>query len=128
MTRTSSSPTSSLGEAQSPRTGEFHPRVLVVDDEVVIADTITKIYGLNGYAATAAYDGDTAFRQTGYNECNFKFWAVEMLFSFGVLLLAIGLFWMRVLFSHQRIGLSEFADRKDSRRDKYKPDDVPSSG
>ena len=62
MTRTSSSPTSSLGEAQSPRTGEFHPRVLVVDDEVVIADTITKILGLNGYAATAAYDGDTALK------------------------------------------------------------------
>jgi len=68
------------------------------------------------------------FRNGEYNECNFKFGAVEMLFSFGVLLPAISLLWMRVLFSHQRIGLSEFADRKDSRRDKYKPDDVPSGG
>jgi CheY-like chemotaxis protein len=34
--------------------------VLVVDDETVIADTITKILSLNGYAATAAYDGDSA--------------------------------------------------------------------
>jgi DNA-binding response OmpR family regulator len=60
MARPSNSPILSLGERQSPLTGEFRPRVLVVDDETVIADTITKILGLNGYAASAAYDGDAA--------------------------------------------------------------------
>jgi len=43
MNRTRTSPIVSPGEKQSPRAGEFRPRVLVVDDETVIADTITKI-------------------------------------------------------------------------------------
>lgn len=60
MNRTRTSPIVSPGEKQSPRAGEFRPRVLVVDDETVIADTITKILSLNGYNASAAYDGDSA--------------------------------------------------------------------
>jgi CheY-like chemotaxis protein len=60
MNRTCTSPIVSPGEKQSPRAGEFRPRVLVVDDETVIADTVAKILSLNGYAASAAYDGETA--------------------------------------------------------------------
>lgn len=60
MYRTRTSPFVSADEEQSHRTDAYLPRVLVVDDETVIADTITKILSLNGYAATAAYDGDSA--------------------------------------------------------------------
>jgi CheY-like chemotaxis protein len=35
-------------------------KVLVVDDEQVIADTLTKILDLNGYEATAVYTGTSA--------------------------------------------------------------------
>lgn len=60
MNKASNSSIVSPGEQQSPRANEFHPSILVVDDETVIADTITKILSLNGYNATAAYDGDSA--------------------------------------------------------------------
>ena len=60
MNRTRTSPIAAPGEKLSTRAGEFQPRVLVVDDEAVIADTVTTILRLNGYAASAAYDGDTA--------------------------------------------------------------------
>ena len=36
------------------------PRVLVVDDERVIADTLAKILNLNGYDASAVYTGTAA--------------------------------------------------------------------
>jgi CheY-like chemotaxis protein len=36
------------------------PKVLVVDDEQVIADTLAKILDLNGYEATAVYTGTSA--------------------------------------------------------------------
>ena len=36
------------------------PVVLVVDDEVVIADTLTAILGRNGMTAMTAYDGESA--------------------------------------------------------------------
>jgi CheY-like chemotaxis protein len=36
------------------------PRVLVVDDEQVIADTLAKILELNGYDASAVYTGTAA--------------------------------------------------------------------
>lgn len=36
------------------------PRVLVVDDEQVIADTLAKILDLNGYDASAVYTGRAA--------------------------------------------------------------------
>src|ERR1700722_2701769 len=38
----------------------YRPRVLVVDDESIIADTLTEILNKNGYEATAAYDGEEA--------------------------------------------------------------------
>jgi len=61
MKKSSLSPNWSSDEEQpSVRSGGHRPTVLVVDDEVVIADTITKILSLRGYAATAAYDGDSA--------------------------------------------------------------------
>ena len=40
--------------------GSYRKRILVVDDETAIADTIAKILTLSGYAAVAAYDGDSA--------------------------------------------------------------------
>jgi CheY-like chemotaxis protein len=36
------------------------PKVLVVDDEQVIADTLAKILDLNGYEASAVYSGTSA--------------------------------------------------------------------
>jgi CheY-like chemotaxis protein len=36
------------------------PRVLVVDDEQVIADTLAKILDINGYEASAVYTGTAA--------------------------------------------------------------------
>jgi CheY-like chemotaxis protein len=47
-------------ESRSSSTIDNRPRVLVVDDEPVIADTIVKILRLNGYGATAAYDAEGA--------------------------------------------------------------------
>jgi DNA-binding response OmpR family regulator len=42
------------------QTDQPRPIVLVVDDEVVIADTLTAILGRNGMAAMTAYDGESA--------------------------------------------------------------------
>jgi DNA-binding response OmpR family regulator len=36
------------------------PKILVVDDERVIADTLVIILNRNGFEATAAYSGETA--------------------------------------------------------------------
>src|SRR5271165_5372532 len=36
------------------------PKVLVVDDEQVIADTLARILGINGYDASAVYSGIAA--------------------------------------------------------------------
>ena len=38
----------------------YRKRILVVDDEAAIADTIAKILTLSGYSAMATYDGDSA--------------------------------------------------------------------
>ena len=38
----------------------YRPVILVVDDESVIADTLTEILNRNGYAAMPAYDGEEA--------------------------------------------------------------------
>lgn len=46
----------------SPSASEYQPRVLVVDDESVIADTIAEILSMSGFASTAAYDGDGALK------------------------------------------------------------------
>jgi len=60
MNRTRNALTVSTDEKQSLRAGVYRPQVLVVDDEAIIADTITKILSLSGYDARAAYDGDSA--------------------------------------------------------------------
>ncbi len=41
----------------------MRPKVLVVDDEQIIADTLAKILDINGYDATAVYSGLTAIEQ-----------------------------------------------------------------
>jgi DNA-binding response OmpR family regulator len=57
-------PTISLKEVpMSPSTPEsdtYRPTVLVVDDESVIADTLTEILNRSGFAAMPAYDGEGA--------------------------------------------------------------------
>lgn len=42
------------------RSRQSRPTVLVVDDESAIADTLSEILKLSGYAATAAYDAEEA--------------------------------------------------------------------
>jgi DNA-binding response OmpR family regulator len=60
MSKTQFPAITSSEEKSFARAGGYRPTVLVVDDEVLIADTIAKILSLRGYAATAAYDGDSA--------------------------------------------------------------------
>jgi DNA-binding NtrC family response regulator len=42
---------------------ERRPIVLVVEDEPMIADSLTKMLNLNGYDATAAYDAESALEK-----------------------------------------------------------------
>jgi len=49
-----------IGEVPPEDTNPYHPVVMVVDDEVIIADTLAEILTRNGYAAVAAYDGEEA--------------------------------------------------------------------
>jgi CheY-like chemotaxis protein len=60
MKETRNSLSAPLGESPLSHVSGYRPRVLVVDDESTIADTITKILSLSGYSAMAAYDGDEA--------------------------------------------------------------------
>jgi CheY-like chemotaxis protein len=63
---TSKFPTISVSELTSkglaPDTDPLRPVVLVVDDESIIADTIVAILNYSGFAASAAYDGETALQ------------------------------------------------------------------
>ncbi len=43
-------------------TDHGHPRVLVVDDEELIADSLAMILSLSGFAALAAYSGEMAIQ------------------------------------------------------------------
>jgi DNA-binding response OmpR family regulator len=54
------SPVVPIDQAPSPTASEYRPRVLVVDDESVIADTLAEILTRSGYAAESAYDGASA--------------------------------------------------------------------
>jgi CheY-like chemotaxis protein len=60
MSETRNSPIVSNGKAPVSHATEYRPRVLVVDDETAIADTIAKILTLSGYPAIATYDGNDA--------------------------------------------------------------------
>ena len=57
---THKSPVVSIDKSAPPSTSGYHPSVLIVDDESVIADTLTEILNRSGYAATAAYDAESA--------------------------------------------------------------------
>ena len=60
MKGTRNSPIVSSGKTPSDQLNGRRPRVLVVDDESAIADTIAKILSLSGIPAIAAYDGNGA--------------------------------------------------------------------
>ncbi len=60
MNETRNSPIVWTGKGSSTHASEYRPRILVVDDECVIADTLAKVLTLSGYAAIAAYDADGA--------------------------------------------------------------------
>jgi DNA-binding response OmpR family regulator len=47
-------------EARSAKTEPCRPVILVVDDEVMIADSLADILKRSGYTAVSAYDGETA--------------------------------------------------------------------
>jgi len=61
VSKKDSFPSVPLQEVPPPGPGDlYRPSVLVVDDESVIADTLTEILLRGGYAAVAAYDAETA--------------------------------------------------------------------
>ncbi len=60
INRTRNTPIVPVGEALTLDEFSFRPRVLVVDDEALIADTTATILSMSGYEATAAYDGNDA--------------------------------------------------------------------
>lgn len=60
MKGTGASCVAPAGERRASVAGPYRRQVLVVDDESAIADTIAKILMLSGYAAIAAYDGNSA--------------------------------------------------------------------
>lgn len=49
-----------IGQAPPADTSAYRHMVLVVDDEVLIAETLTQILSNSGYAAVAAYDAEEA--------------------------------------------------------------------
>lgn len=57
---TQNSPVVSIDNSDPPSSAEYRPTVLVVDDESVIADTLTEILLRSGFSAVAAYDGASA--------------------------------------------------------------------
>jgi len=60
MNGTQDSPVALTGNLLSAHSSGRRPRVLVVDDEAVIADTLAEILSLSGFPAIAAYDGNGA--------------------------------------------------------------------
>jgi CheY-like chemotaxis protein len=53
-------PPASFAEGEDPLAAKPAPRILVVDDETIIADTIVQILSRNGFIAQAAYSGQEA--------------------------------------------------------------------
>jgi len=60
MSGRQNSPAALTGNLVSAHSSGDRPRVLVVDDEAVIADTLAEILSLSGFPAIAAYDGNGA--------------------------------------------------------------------
>jgi DNA-binding NtrC family response regulator len=60
MNGTQNSPVAFTGNPLSAHSNGHRPRVLVVDDEEIIADTLAEILSLSGFPAIAAYDGNGA--------------------------------------------------------------------
>jgi DNA-binding NtrC family response regulator len=60
MNGTQNSPVAFTGNPLSAHSNGHRPRVLVVDDEAIIADTLAEILSLSGFPAIAAYDGNGA--------------------------------------------------------------------
>lgn len=60
MSKRPSSPIVPIDQVPPEDTNPYRPVVMVVDDEIVIADTLAEILSQNGFAAVAAYDGDEA--------------------------------------------------------------------
>jgi len=60
MNGTQDSSVALTGNLLSAHSNGIRPRVLVVDDEAVIADTLAEILSLSGFPAIAAYDGNGA--------------------------------------------------------------------
>lgn len=49
-------------KARAKASGEDCPSILIVDDEIRLADTMTEILNLSGFCAFTAYEGDSALR------------------------------------------------------------------
>lgn len=49
-----------MESSEAPAQGPFRPKVLVADDERVIADTLAIILRQNGFDTAVAYDGEEA--------------------------------------------------------------------
>ena len=57
-----SSPLPGAHAGEQPHRSGPAPRILVVDDEILIADTTVQILNRNGFIAEAAYDGEQAIQ------------------------------------------------------------------
>jgi CheY-like chemotaxis protein len=49
-----------IDQVPPAETGEYRPSILVVDDESIIADTMSEILSRSGYLAMTAYDAEEA--------------------------------------------------------------------
>lgn len=49
-------------KARCETSGAKHPSILVVDDEVILADTVAEILNISGFCAFSAYDASTALQ------------------------------------------------------------------
>lgn len=57
--------TAGSGKPDGSKTSAFKPRVLVIDDERVVADTLAEVLRLNGFAPVALYSGEEAIEFAG---------------------------------------------------------------
>ncbi len=51
-------------KARCEASGAERPSILVVDDEVILADTVAEILNISGFCAFSAYDASTALQIT----------------------------------------------------------------